>query len=1259
MGFLSRGVRRAINSLLPLIGVFAAIQATLFGVQSVVNFEEAMAQVRGIAIRTNETLSTTVDQFEELKSVAESLGATTRFTATQVAEGQLFLARAGFTVQEILDALPGTLDVAAAGMLDLGRAADIASNVLQEFRLEAEEMNRVGDVLVNTANRSNTDILQMAEALKLAGPVAGALRIDLEDTAAAIGVLGNAGIQASLAGTQLRGIMATLSAPTRQARDALDAIGERLGVTADFFDLTKESADGVTPALFRILRGFKDAGTTASEFFQIFQRRQAAGGIILSEFIDQVEALAESNKKADGEARRLAAIVEDTLAGAVRALKSAFEALFITIGESGGLTAARSFIEFLTGTLRLLAGVRVAGSEATVTMQLFAFAIRAAVIAFAAWIALKPVAFLGTLIASFAAAARTAAGFVAILGAVRGALISTGIGGIAVLIGALVGGFLSLTSSARSAAAEMRNLNDEAKAFAPLLEQISAAQARQRVAQRDNNRSAEVQAIKEEIDALGALRVKVEELAGASGGKVAIELSQIGPEAVADVVAQIERVLTRATSRGRVAGEELGETLAIGLIEGFGKSDQLDAFEDVMRDALQRGVAVFEDIPGFEQSLAVIEEQLERVRTATTNEISTEAYKELRIELEKLAGSFAFRADPNDVLAAVEARMKAIENSATNLQEKFGDGIKVFSDEELEAQDELSAVEKRLLLETELVQLTREEADIRRQLEDLKSLAASTGLAPEEVQARIEVIETLLREVKALEAARDAQQRATDARKRASEDLAEYVAEVTREREAVTLTANELAVLEARTKALSLATAAGVEDVDAVVAAVVAEIEERQRLEAAIDSNASALERLSTARNEAIADAERLEQELESLQSVLTAEERSLVGTPEVERALDAVRSFGAETDALIATLGRQVTQQLAVAQSTAEGRAAIEEYEAAVARAREVERDFADTAFGLVAVAALRELRDEVRGLDDEMTSLFRSDRENRTAADIEGINRVAQNLFGVLEGKRELGLIDQEEFVEGARALERLTARARDFAVSLEKLRTIRRISDDIAEGFGAAVRGVILGTTTAREALDQLLATIRGALVEAIIVDPLKDALKAALTQAGAALAGVEQGVALEAAATAAGASFGVAVQTAASTFVAGVTAAGNGLIIAATQAAAILAQQQAVGAALSLGTAAVGGAAGAVGGAGGAVQGAGLGGSPAIAPLPAAGFSPAPLPVSGGARAAGPVNVGFYVTTKDPDGFRRSRSQMERDARRVGKKLGGLV
>ncbi|OLT26541.1 phage tail tape measure protein [Nocardiopsis sp. CNR-923] len=147
------------------------------------DFEQAMNGVRAVTGATGA-------EFTQLQTLAEDMGSSTAYTATQAANAMEFLGMAGFRTQEVMAALPDVLNLAAAGKTDLARTADIASNVLSGFALEASEMGRVSDVLAHTMRRTNVDLSMLGESMKYAAPLATAAGWSLEETASAVGFLG-------------------------------------------------------------------------------------------------------------------------------------------------------------------------------------------------------------------------------------------------------------------------------------------------------------------------------------------------------------------------------------------------------------------------------------------------------------------------------------------------------------------------------------------------------------------------------------------------------------------------------------------------------------------------------------------------------------------------------------------------------------------------------------------------------------------------------------------------------------------------------------------------------------------------------------------------------------------------------------------------------------------------------------------------------------------------------------------------------------
>ena len=341
-------------------GAFLGLGAgfgAIAGVKLLVQYETTMLTLQGVT-------SATASEMDALGASARMMGATTIFSAKEAAEGLLFLARAGFTAEEAITALPDTLNLAIAGALGLGEAADFASNILSQFSLRAEEMSRVTDTLVATANSANTDVRQLAEAMKFAGPVAGALGVSIEETAAAIGTLGDSGIQASLAGTNMRGMFAALLGPTGSAKAAIRELG-----------LTMDQLNPSVHSLSSIFLTLRNAGMGAEEALAIFGRRNVGGALILANSAEHVGELTAQIEAAGGTAARNAELIQSGLGGSFKSLLSIVQELVLQLGESGLGGALQSTVDFFTHVLRVVGGMEEAIKSAGTTVMVTANAL--------------------------------------------------------------------------------------------------------------------------------------------------------------------------------------------------------------------------------------------------------------------------------------------------------------------------------------------------------------------------------------------------------------------------------------------------------------------------------------------------------------------------------------------------------------------------------------------------------------------------------------------------------------------------------------------------------------------------------------------------------------------------------------------------------------------------------------------------------------------------------------------------------------------
>jgi len=285
---------------LAVIGVTTGLGALVGQAARVgIEFEQSMATVAGIT-------RATADEFEMLTGIAKEMGATTEWTASQSADALKFLGMAGFEATQAVKALPGVLDLATAGSLDLGRAADIASNALTAMQIPVGQLSRVNDVFIATITRSNTDIEQMADAFKYSAPIANAFGYSIEQLSAIIGKLGDAGIQGSMAGTSLARAM-------QDAREYAAEMGLASGDLLSVLDHLKSSG-----------------GDLGDVIFEVFEQRAAKAALILADVTDETRSFTETLAGAKGESTRLADIMRDTVGGSFKTLKSVLQDVAIS-----------------------------------------------------------------------------------------------------------------------------------------------------------------------------------------------------------------------------------------------------------------------------------------------------------------------------------------------------------------------------------------------------------------------------------------------------------------------------------------------------------------------------------------------------------------------------------------------------------------------------------------------------------------------------------------------------------------------------------------------------------------------------------------------------------------------------------------------------------------------------------------------------------------------------------------------------------------
>jgi TP901 family phage tail tape measure protein len=282
-------------------------------------FDDMMATVSAIT-------GSTGDDLDALRDKAKELGSSTKFSASEAAEGMKFLGMAGFDTQQILAGIGPTLSLAAAGGVELGAAADIASDVGSAFGLTADEIGRVADVIATTATSANTDVMMMGETFAQMAPVAKAAGQSLEEVSAAAGLLGNSGVKASVAGTDLKNILAQLATgPVQEklkalkvsVRDANDEFRPMMDVLKDLNEKTSQ------------MKG----PDRLAKMIELFGKRSAKSALIIGGAGDQIDIMRDKMFDAEGAAAKMAETMQTGLGGAGTRLMSAFEGLQISIIE--------------------------------------------------------------------------------------------------------------------------------------------------------------------------------------------------------------------------------------------------------------------------------------------------------------------------------------------------------------------------------------------------------------------------------------------------------------------------------------------------------------------------------------------------------------------------------------------------------------------------------------------------------------------------------------------------------------------------------------------------------------------------------------------------------------------------------------------------------------------------------------------------------------------------------------------------------------
>lgn len=289
-----------------------------YAFNTLTKFSEQMQGVKAVATQTKVS-------FEKLEQQAKELGRTTRYTASDAAAAQYFLAKAGYDTQKIYDSMPDTLNLAAAGNLDIAQSADIVTNIMAGYGIQSNELSNAVDILTKSFTSANTDLVELGVAMKYAGPIAKKAGLDFAETTAALGKLADAGYKGSLGGTTLRQAISKLSKPTKEAQRYMK-----------YFGLQLRKSNGEVKPLIEIIKELEKSSLNTAGYMAIFGQRAGPGmAALVSQGSKSLEELNQKLQNSQGTAQKTADIQMQGLYGTWIKLKSAADGLVLAIGDLG------------------------------------------------------------------------------------------------------------------------------------------------------------------------------------------------------------------------------------------------------------------------------------------------------------------------------------------------------------------------------------------------------------------------------------------------------------------------------------------------------------------------------------------------------------------------------------------------------------------------------------------------------------------------------------------------------------------------------------------------------------------------------------------------------------------------------------------------------------------------------------------------------------------------------------------------------------
>ena len=335
------GLTNKLGGIKTLVGGIGIIALGRNALNMASNFDSAMNTVQSKLLISD-------DAMVMLRDRAKELGAQTQFSASEAGDAMGFLAQAGLDAVEIYDAMPATLNLAAASGMDLASSADIATNVMGAFALEVKDLTEITDILAITSAKSNTSVQELSQVLLKAGPIANELGVDLQSVSGIAGQLANAGFKSQRAGTIMMNMFTNLLTPVGQGKEAL----EELNITQN--DMFESMEDGSLRfrGMSNMMQLLELRGVDAADKMKIFGRIAGPGMLTLLKSGELSLEQLTMQLEANGQAAEAAEIRQKGLPGSLKQLASAWEGLNLAVMEGGGSGGMMFVIDGITLALR-------------------------------------------------------------------------------------------------------------------------------------------------------------------------------------------------------------------------------------------------------------------------------------------------------------------------------------------------------------------------------------------------------------------------------------------------------------------------------------------------------------------------------------------------------------------------------------------------------------------------------------------------------------------------------------------------------------------------------------------------------------------------------------------------------------------------------------------------------------------------------------------------------------------------------------------